>query len=677
MKKIIYASVVVLTLGACSLDETNYAALDTEKVYTTQAGMNAIVNSCYENVYYMYGKVDGIDLMEMGTDLWKNGGRNSGHGDLTNYNENLTPSSGVVKTVWNALYAIVGYCNTAIAYQDRGTDFDSESIKPKVAEAYFLRGFANFHIVEQWGSVVLQKESLAASGVSSEKGVRSSEEEFYDLIISDLEFAAKNLPISQTERGRASRKAAIAMLAKACLQRTRLYAEGSEERKKYADMAFEYAKDLIDNASQYDCGLYTSTATKSGDAQMWDDDNNKKNREVLFTEAIDHETGNNPEWWNRGRTGQYYMMNIGSQAQNFGVNGAGLRYGRANATVWGPTYYLLAECFEPKLQKSEKNAELINFAKNKNEVTPDTRFEQAFYYKYYAAAQTSLTRATLERYKKAVYDENGNPITAKKEDGSIDNDEIYKEYFGTVAKRRIAKAGLKGIDYNGKYPGKHYYASSGDPANQLLEDESVSDGLAVYTPNWELDTIATSHSKRLAVGINNQYEVRQGQSEPYGGRAEYSYFRSLQPSWKKWRAFKYTYTNQYCMMDIPIIRLTDIYLIAAEASIVAGHPKDGLKYLNDVRRHAAVAGDASLMDVTINEMTIDYILKERARELCGEQWRWYDLKRTGRLTAEYLTTPGMNPYITTFNNSRHIVRPVPQQFLDQIANPEEFGTNGY
>ncbi|MGN1376131.1 MAG: RagB/SusD family nutrient uptake outer membrane protein, partial [Prevotella sp.] len=641
-------------------------ALDTDKVYTTKAGMNAIVNSCYENVYYMYGKVDGIDLMEMGTDLWKNGGRNSGHGDLTNYNENLTPSSGVIKTVWNSLYAIVGYCNTAIAYQDKGTDFDFESIKPKVAEAYFLRGFANFHIVEQWGGVVLQTESLASSGVSSEMGIRSSEEDFYDLIISDLKFAAENLPLEQGERGRVSRKAAIGMLAKAYLQRTRLYEEGSAERKKYADLAFQTATELIDNASQYICGLYASTATKSGDAQMWDDDNNKNNKEVLFTEAIDHVTGNNPEWWNRGRTCQYYMMNIGSQAQTFGVNAAGLRYGRANATVWTPTYYLLTECFEPKLQKNETNTELIGFAKNKTDVTPDTRFEQAFYYKYYAAAQTTLTQDILKRYKKGVNEETGQF-----------DETLYKQYFNTVAKRRIAKAGLKGIDYNIKYPGKHYYATSGDPANQLLEDENVADGLAVYTPNWVLDTLETTKSKRLAVGVDNQYELRQGQSEPYGGRASYTYFRSLQPSWKKWRAFKYTYTNQYCMMDIPILRLTDIYLIAAEASIVAGYPQNGLQYLNAVRRHAAVAGDASAMDVTLSEMTIDYILKERARELCGEQWRWYDLKRTGRLTAEYLTTPGMNPYITTFNNNRHIVRPIPQQFLDQIANPDEFGTNGY
>ena len=667
MKKIIYASVVIaLSLGSCSLDETNYAALDTDKVYTTKAGMNAIVNSCYENVYYMYGKVDGIDLMEMGTDLWKNGGRNSGHGDLTNYNENLTPSSGVVKTIWNSLYAIVGYCNTAIAYQEKGTDFDFETIKPKVAEAYFLRGFANFHIVEQWGGVVLQTESLASSGVSSEKGIRSSEEDFYELIISDLKFAAENLPIEQGERGRATRKAALGMLAKAYLQRTRLYEEGSADRKKYADLAFQTAKELIDNASQYDCGLYSSTATKSGDAQMWDDDNNKDNKEVLFTEAIDHVSGNNPEWWNRGRTCQYYMMNIGSQAQVFGVNGAGLRYGRANATVWGPTYYLLAECFEPKLQKSETNTELIGFAKNKTDVTPDTRFEQAFYYKYYAAAQTSLTKDILSRYKKAVNEETG----------QFDED-LYKVYFNTIAKRRIAKAGLKGIDYNTKYPGKHYYAVSGDAASQLLEDESVSDGLAVYTPNWELDTLETTKSKRLAVGIDNQYELRKDVSEPYGGRPSYTYFRSLQPSWKKWRAFKYTYTNQYCMMDIPILRLTDIYLIAAEASIVAGYPQDGLAYLNAVRRHAAVSGDASAMEVSLSDMTIDYILKERARELCGEQWRWYDLKRTGRLTAEYLTTPGMNPYITTFDNKRHVVRPIPQQFLDQIANPDEFGTNGY
>ena len=647
-----------LAVASCSLDETNYSALDKDRVYTTQAGMNAIVNSCYENVYFMYGKVDGIPLMEMGTDLWKNGSRNGGHGDLTNYNENLTPSTGTVKVIWNALYAIVGYCNTAIAYQNKGTEFTAESIKAKVAEAYFLRGFANFHIVEQWGGVVLQKESFAESGIAAENCYRSSEEDFYDLIIEDLKTAAENLPVTQAERGRATRKAAYGMLAKAYLQRTRLYPEGSAERKKYADLAFETATALIDNARDFDCGLYASTATKSGDAQMWDGDNNKSNREVLFTEAVDHENAYNPEGVNRGRSFQYYMMKISSQAQNFGVRGSGLRYGRDNATVWSPTLYLLTECFEPKLPKTETNQELINLAKipegkTAPERTADTRFEQAFYYKYYGQ-QLTMQLPVLERYGKKTDD----------------------PYFKTLAGRRIASSLITGANLNLQFPGANVYAASNN-SSEIYEREDIPDALACYTPNWELDSEKTAVNKRLCVGISDYFNMEDKNSDKYGGEPTFTYFRSLFPSWKKWHCFKYVYTNQYCLMDIPILRLTDIYLIAAEASITAGHPEDGLKYLNAVRRHAAVAGDAAEMDVTLNEMTIDYILKERARELCGEQWRWYDLKRTGRLTAEYLTQKGMNPFITTFDNKKHTVRPIPQEFLDQIANPDEFGTNGY
>ncbi len=649
---------MALGMASCSLDETNYSALDKEKVYTTQAGMNAIVNSCYENVYYMYGKVDGIGLMEMGTDLWKNSSRNGGQGDLTNYNEDLTPSTGTIQTVWNALYAIVGYCNTAIAYQDKGADFTAESIKAKVAEAYFLRGFANFHIVEQWGGVVLQKESFAQTGIASGNCYRSSEEDFYEQITSDLKFAAENLPLTQAERGRATRKAAYAMLAKTYLQRTRLYPEGSAERKKYADLAFETATNLIDNASDFDCGLYASTATKSGDAQMWDGDNNKSNREVLFTEAVDHENAYNPESWNRGRTYQYYMMKISAQAQNFGVQSSGLRYGRDNATVWSPTLYLLTECFEPKLPKTETNQELINLAKipegqTQPLRTADTRFEQAFYYKYYGQ-QLTMQLPTLERYGKKIDD----------------------PYFKTLSGRRIASALISGANLNMQFPGANVYAATNNAASNY-EREDIPDALACYTPNWELDSEKTAVNKRLCVGISDYFDMADKNSDSYGGEATFTYFRNLFPSWKKWHSFKYVYTNQYCMMDIPIIRLTDIYLIAAEASITGGHPEDGLKYLNAVRRHAAVAGDAAEMDVTLNEMTIDYILKERARELCGEQWRWYDLKRTGRLTAEYLTQKGMNPFITTFDKNKHTVRPIPQQFLDQIANPDEFGTNGY
>jgi hypothetical protein len=109
--------------------------------------------------------------------------------------------------------------------------------------------------------------------------------------------------------------------------------------------------------------------------------------------------------------------------------------------------------------------------------------------------------------------------------------------------------------------------------------------------------------------------------------------------------------------------------MAAEAAVISGaHQSEGLACLNAVRRHAALSTNASKMEVGTEAMNIEYILKERARELCGEQWRWYDLKRTGRLNQQYLTEEGKNPHITVFNQ-RHLLRPIPQEFLDQIANP--------
>lgn len=653
MKKLKYIlmSLVAVCVCSCSLDETNYSTVDVDVAYTSTKGYQGLINSCYENIYYLYGKSDGIAPMEMGTDLWKIGSRDGGYGDLTNYNGNLTPSTGVLRTCWNALYAIVGYCNTALYYQNNGKEFTAEQIKSTAAEARFMRAFAYYHIVEQWGGVVLDTMSFAQTGMSSEKAIRSPEEKFYYVLINDLKIAAEDLPVNQAERGRATKKAALAMLAKAYMQRTRLYAEGSKEYVANADSAYKTAVKLIDNASQYGCGLYASTATKSGNAQAWDGDNNKANKEFLFVEAIDHEGGYNPEGWNRGRTSQYYMMKISSQAGNFGVKGDGLRYGRDNATVWSPTLYLLHDCFEPKLQKSETNAELINLAVNPNDRTADTRFEDAFYYKYYSNEKRIVSKTILEDYKK----------------------DINSPELSSSSKRTIASAQLSGKEFDQKFPGANYYAG-GANAGASYEREDLPDALGCYTPNWELDAEKTSKNKRLCVGLSDYFNTT---AEKYGQEAEYTYFRNLFPSLKKHRCFKYAYTNQYDMMDMPIIRLTDIYLIAAEAAIAKGTPADGLPYLNAVRRHAAVSGDATQMEVGLSDMTVDYILKERARELCGEQWRWYDLKRTGRLTAEYLTQKGMNPYITTFDKTKHTVRPIPQEFLNMIANPDEFGTNGY
>ena len=653
MKKTIFAIITLVCGGlvSCSLDETSYTELDQETVYGSESGYQGLINACYENLYYMYGKIDGIGIMEAGSDLWTIGSQSGNYAGFANYySGDLNSVNGQNKWIWNALYGCVGYCNSAIFYSK---NFPEEEVAPKVAEAYFVRGFCYFHIVEQWGDVVLDTHSMAEVGAGRERAERSSEEAFYEQLISDLEYAAANLPAEQTENGRATSVAAKAMLAKAWLQRTRLYSGGTDrngqpypndeaKRKACAEKSFAYAQEVFNETE-----LYPSDATSSGSTKAWDGKNNETNKEWLFREAIDAANGKNPEGWNRGRTAQYYAMSASSSgADLFGVSGTGLRYRRQNVASYRPTLYLLTKCFDPR------------------EDTPDTRFSDSFYYKYYISSPSfSVLKTTCEKYGKDA-------ATWTKKDPKT-----KKEIFKCEITGNVATVG----DLRTKYPGTNYFADTNSAwtfgEGDYTEMEGNDAAMGAFVPNWPLDPAWCAKQKFLCADLTSQIFT------PTGTFVSNSNFRSLTPSLRKFSCFYYCRNNQEWLGDFPIIRATDIYLIGAEAAIVAGnHLAEGLEMLNTVRRHAALSTNAAQMEVTVNEMNIDFILKERARELCGEQWRWYDLKRTGNITNQYLDNSlsgePRNPWISNLQ-PRHIVRPIPQQFLDQIANPDEFGTNGY
>src|SRR5690606_6040514 len=71
---------------------------------------------------------------------------------------------------------------------------------------------------------------------------------------------------------------------------------------------------------------------------------------------------------------------------------------------------------------------------------------------------------------------------------------------------------------------------------------------------------------------------------------------------------------------------------------------------------------------------INFILDERARELCGELQRWFDLTRTEKL-AERISI--YNPEAIGIQDF-HRFRPIPQLYLDLITNngPDQQNT-GY
>jgi hypothetical protein len=119
-----------------------------------------------------------------------------------------------------------------------------------------------------------------------------------------------------------------------------------------------------------------------------------------------------------------------------------------------------------------------------------------------------------------------------------------------------------------------------------------------------------------------------------------------------------------------------MYLIAAEG-LMQTNLDDAVYYLNQLREKRAISGKASQMRIDKNDLTIDFILDERARELGGEQLRWFDLKRFGKDKFIERIKAG-NPDAASNVKPWHIVRPIPRNQLDAVFNKDEFTQNeGY
>lgn len=85
----------------------------------------------------------------------------------------------------------------------------------------------------------------------------------------------------------------------------------------------------------------------------------------------------------------------------------------------------------------------------------------------------------------------------------------------------------------------------------------------------------------------------------------------------------------YCNNNLVIFRLADIILLDAEANTKLGNSGKAISLVNQIRERAGVPDyDASDGDL------YKFIIDERARELFGEGWHYFDLIRSGFLSQE-------------------------------------------
>lgn len=81
----------------------------------------------------------------------------------------------------------------------------------------------------------------------------------------------------------------------------------------------------------------------------------------------------------------------------------------------------------------------------------------------------------------------------------------------------------------------------------------------------------------------------------------------------------------FTAVNIKVIRLSEIYLIAAEAALKTSHPDLAATYLNAIRRRSP-----GLAEATEYTVSLDMILNERSKEFYGEGLRFFDMIRANQ-----------------------------------------------
>jgi hypothetical protein len=130
-------------------------------------------------------------------------------------------------------------------------------------------------------------------------------------------------------------------------------------------------------------------------------------------------------------------------------------------------------------------------------------------------------------------------------------------------------------------------------------------------------------------------------------------------------------THDISNRDAMVLRLAEMYLIKAEAQLGTNNAGAALTTINELRAVRAITGKNNSIS---GPVTIDTILDERAIELCGEQQRWFDLKRTRKLVervAKYNKQASAN--IKEF----HYYRPIPNSQMSAVTNLSNTAGTGF
>ncbi len=595
MKNIIYKGIVAtvavfLIFSSCSLDEENPGGFTMEITASTIDGYESLVNQCYF----------AMERYFYGTDNWMT--LTEGDTDLWTYQSNKSTSW----TQWFWFFAGASPNTTYTNNWWNGTYDGIGSCNNAIA----LADEAPYTSEEERNAKVAEARFLRAvyyfNAVEQFGGVTVITEPvsgidfhpertdpltvYKEVIIPDLEFALEWLPVGDYDTTTRPTKKA----ALGFLAKVCLQSVEYDSSKEYASDALKYAKMLIQDAesggAQYNAYMYSTYE------EVFAEENNWGNKEALWKHrwySGDDGHGSSNGNYKLNRNNEYFyckVTNFGARVDNQETR---ITWGGNQPGIFMPTQHLLSLFVQ-------------------EDGSLDPRFHQSFQTEWNANQDYTWDEAAVNKY-----DREGAVLGQSLAVGDLAIKFIMPQDadYETESASKLSQSYLV-VDYN------DIYNDANKNINMTYSYSNPSEG---YTSDGSSENLFNFFYPSLTKHNSSNYYVANASKKRNGN------------------------LNATFMM-----RMAEVYLIAAEADLYVNGGSSSLGYINTVRERAG-AEDLE------GSVTIRDILDERGRELCGEYCRFYDLKRTGMYDSEsYLQET--HPDLAEFFETDYALRPIPTTY---------------
>lgn len=252
----------LISLQSCkkALEEVPFSFYSPENFYKNESDAKAAINGVYAELYtydlYLqpFWNITILDDDHVSGADWFLG--TTGAGNPQAYFGWDRP--------WVGCYAIIGRANTVLENVAKIDNMDTELKERILGEAYFLRGWAYFQLVQLYGGVPIRLKSLSADHPETNVP-RATVKETYDVVINDLKAAeTRLLPLGHPkagEAGRVNQGVAKAFLAKTYLTMASGAATGNLTVRGGTDNGFyTYAKTVVAGHEGIDSKAYYALA---------------------------------------------------------------------------------------------------------------------------------------------------------------------------------------------------------------------------------------------------------------------------------------------------------------------------------------------------------------------------------------------------------------------------------